>query len=82
MTSPLRADKYTWLITNDMDTNLADSECTYDRIIITESAKEDHADKAGVDRFDVANNLTPEKAKKVSDHYPVWAAFYVNKDTD
>ena len=78
----MRADKYTWLITNDMVTNMADKECTYDRIIITESAKEDYADKAGVDRFDETHNLTAKEAKKVSDHYPVWATFYTGKDTD
>ncbi len=38
-TSPMRADKYTWLISNDMVTNMAVKKCTYDRIIITESAK-------------------------------------------
>ena len=44
--------------------------------------KGDYADKAGVDRFDETHSLTPEKAKKVSDHYPVWATFYTGKDTD
>jgi len=35
-----------------------------------------------VDIFDGLYNLNSEEAKSVSDHYPVWAEFYVNRDTD
>ncbi len=44
--------------------------------------KEVDADKAGVYRFDETHSLTAKEAKKVSDHYPVWATFYTGKDTD
>lgn len=81
-TCPVRSPEYVWLITNNMDTNLAKSSCTYDRIITTIQAKEDYAGQSGVFRFDSDFGLDPTEAKKVSDHYPVWSAFYVNRDTD
>ena len=81
-TSPLRSNEYTWLIKNDADTNIAQSSCTYDRIIITNQTTEDWTGKAGVYRFDEIHSLTPDQAKKVSDHYPVWATFHTNHDTD
>ncbi|MBW2573120.1 MAG: endonuclease/exonuclease/phosphatase family protein [Deltaproteobacteria bacterium] len=82
-TSPLRSPEYKWLITNDMDTNLAESSCTYDRIIVTSATtSEDYADMSDVFRFDTVLGLTKSMAKKVSDHYPVYSVFYVHKDTD
>jgi endonuclease/exonuclease/phosphatase family metal-dependent hydrolase len=82
-TSPLRNPEFVWLITNDMDTNLAKSSCTYDRIVITSmSTTEDYAGKSGVFRFDSVFRLTDTTAKKVSDHYPVYGVFYVNRDGD
>lgn len=71
-----------WLIGNELDTNLAKSSCTYDRIIITDDALEDYANNSGVFRFDIIHDLTYEDAKKVSDHYPVYGDFYITKDTD
>ena len=72
-----------WLIINGMDTNLAKSSCTYDRIIITAfTTKEDYAGKSGVFRFDRIFGVKAKKAKKISDHYPVYGQFYFNKDTD
>jgi len=82
LTSSLRSTMFTWLIDNSMDTNLAQSSCTYDRIIITEHTKEDWTGKAGVYRFDEIFDLNPDQAKKVSDHYPVWAIFHINHDSD
>ena len=64
-----------------MDTNVAASECTYDRIIITTSLDEDYAGTASVFRFDQQFELDCEP-KEVSDHYPVVSEFFVNKDTD
>jgi endonuclease/exonuclease/phosphatase family metal-dependent hydrolase len=77
-------DEYTIIITNDCDTTLAENENTYDRFIITSSAREDYTGKFGVIRFDdvydfSAYSITPEE---VSDHYPVWAEFRLDKDSD
>ena len=81
--SPLRNPEFMWLITNDMDTNLAKSSCTYDRIVITAmSTTEDYTGQSGVFRFDTVFSSTPNMAKKVSDHYPVYGVFYVNRDKD
>ena len=83
LSCPLRAECYKWIITNEMDTNLAKSSCTYDRIVITKAATaEDYADECGVYRFDQIHDLKFKAAKKVSDHYPVYAVFYVDHDTD
>ena len=82
-TCPLRAECYKWIITNEMDTNLAKSSCTYDRIVITKAATaEDYADKCGVYRFDQIYDLKFKAAKRVSDHYPVYAVFYIDHDSD
>jgi endonuclease/exonuclease/phosphatase family metal-dependent hydrolase len=80
-TSPLRGQEYTWLINNDMDTNVAASKCTYDRIISTSSLNEDYAGTSNVFRFDQQYELDCEP-KEVSDHYPVMSEFFVDKDTD
>ena len=80
--NPMRADGYTWLIDNDMDTNLAASSCTYDRIIILDDSLSDFTGDADVYRFDDIYNLAEDDAKDVSDHYPVWAEFYINNDYD
>ena len=71
-----------WLIGNEVDTNLAKSSCTYDRIIITDGAMEDYAGNSGVFRFDLMYDLPYIEAKKASDHYPVFSDFYIAKDTD
>lgn len=73
---------YIIIIPNSADTNLASTDCTYDRIIVTKSTSEDYKGTWGVYRFDTIHSLTYEDAKKVSDHYPVWAAFHTNQDTD
>ncbi|MCA9620497.1 MAG: hypothetical protein KC731_15855, partial [Myxococcales bacterium] len=54
------------------DTNLAASVCAYDRIVSTDAANGDYTGRWGVDRAfsDTA----------VSDHWPVWAEFYANRD--
>ena len=72
MSCPLRDDSFTWLITNDMDTNVATTSCTYDRIVITVDPLSEAPVKAGVYRFDQIFGLTEEETKDVSDHYPVW----------
>jgi endonuclease/exonuclease/phosphatase family metal-dependent hydrolase len=80
-TPPLRGQKYTWLINNDMDTTVSASPCTYDRIIITSSLNEDYSGISTVFLFDQEYELDCEP-KEVSDHYPVVSEFFVDKDTD
>lgn len=76
------SDKYIWVIDNTADTTVGGTDCSYDRIVITDTASEDYTQKYGVYRFDTVHGLSEEHAKKVSDHYPVWAEFWVNRDTD
>jgi endonuclease/exonuclease/phosphatase family metal-dependent hydrolase len=76
--------EYHSLITNDMDTTLARGDYTYDRFIISASALEDFAGMRGVIRYDEvydfeAYGISP---RQLSDHYPVWAGFYLDRDTD
>ena len=78
---PLRDSDYTRLVTNSLDTTVAVSANTYDRIIITSEAVEDYANKVGVFRFDQQFELDCEP-KGVSDHYPVFAAFSVGNHTN
>ena len=66
---PLKTMDYTWLIGNDQDTNLAQSDGPYDRIILSAGLREDYAKEAGVFRFDAAYGMARDVAKKVSDHY-------------
>jgi endonuclease/exonuclease/phosphatase family metal-dependent hydrolase len=80
-TSPLRLLGFRWLITNDMNTNLAASSCTYDRIISTLTLDQDYTGTSGVFRFDQEFELDCIP-KEFSDHYPVVAEFFVDKDTD
>ena len=70
----IRGSSYTWVIPDDADTNVNQrSQCAYDRIVLTAGANEDYAGHWGVDHaFTDA---------KVSDHWPVWAAFRRNADT-
>jgi hypothetical protein len=77
-------DAYHSIITNNYDTTLASSDNTYDRIIITASAVEDYAGVCGVLRFDDEYDFSALsiQPRQVSDHYPVWAEFYTDADTD
>ncbi|WP_198429940.1 endonuclease [Treponema primitia] len=76
--------EYQIIITNDYDTTLAASDNTYDRIIITTSAIEDYTGACGVIRFDELYDFSvlTIQPRHVSDHYPVWAEFNINVDTD
>ena len=64
---------YNWIIPHSADTNVANSRCAYDRIVITSGTNEDYNKKWGVDRAFTE--------KKISDHWPVWAEFFVDQDT-
>ncbi|MEA1967876.1 MAG: endonuclease/exonuclease/phosphatase family protein [Thermodesulfobacteriota bacterium] len=78
----IESSDYYWLINDGEDTNVASSSCTYDRIIVLESSMEDVTGNFGVYRYDLELGLTPEETSDVSDHYPVWAEFYIDKDSD
>jgi endonuclease/exonuclease/phosphatase family metal-dependent hydrolase len=75
--------EYKIIFTNE-DTTLAASHNTYDRFIITNSAVEDFTGSFGVIRFDEAYNFDEYSIlpRNVSDHYPIWAEFWINRDTD
>lgn len=73
---------YVWLVPNHYDTTVARSSNTYDRIIITGTAREDYHGITGVHRFDEAYSLSYDQTRDVSDHYPVWSQFSRNEDTD
>lgn len=71
-----------WIVRNDLDTTVKATDCTYDRIIITETCREDFTGEVQVFRFDQEFGLPYREAVKVSDHFPVWARFFVDRDTD
>jgi hypothetical protein len=75
---------YEIIITNDLDTTPAPGSNTYDRFIITNTAREDYASARGVLPFDEEYDFSSLgiKPSDVSDHYPVWAEFYLGQDTD
>lgn len=69
----LRSSFYTWIVPDDADTTLSDrTHCAYDRIVITQGALEDYTSQWGV------HQAFTDKA--VSDHWPVWAEFFVGRD--
>ncbi len=80
--SPLKTSDYYWVINNSVDTTTKSTDCTYDRIIITNPAKTDFTGDSGVFRFDTAYNLSYDSTVAISDHYPVYASFWSNRDTD
>jgi len=79
----LDEENYLWVIKDWQDTNLSKTSCTYDRIIITKEATEnDFTGVCGVDYFDMKYSMPYKKAKRISDHYPVWAEFHTGRDYD
>ncbi len=81
---PLENKKYFWSIPDSFDTTMAKSDNTYDRIVfLKDKTFEDYAGKSGVDRLDKRySSLNEKELKAISDHHPVWALFYTNKDSD
>jgi len=71
----LKSSEFVWLIGNDADTTTSSTDCTYDRIVITDDTGKYFTGDAGVYRFDTVYGLTGEETKAVSDHYPVYATF-------
>jgi endonuclease/exonuclease/phosphatase family metal-dependent hydrolase len=79
----LRAADFIWLTNNSLDTMIRTStDCAYDRIITTQGASEDYAGEVGVFRFDEVFGIPFDKALKISDHYPVYAVFWINRDSE
>ena len=68
----LSGSDYFWIVPHTADTNLASSQCAYDRIVATVGVEEDYAGFWDVDRAFTLGS--------VSDHWPVWAAFYTGRD--
>ncbi len=73
-TSLLKTFEFDWIITNDIDTNVALTSCTYDRIVLL-SESQTVVTNAGVYNFSNEYGLNHEQAKDVSDHYPVYVRF-------
>ena len=80
--STLHSSEYFWCINNSVDTTTKSTNCTYDRIIITTPAVSDFSGDSGVFRYDIEYGLTENETINVSDHYPVFAEFWCNRDTD
>jgi endonuclease/exonuclease/phosphatase family metal-dependent hydrolase len=75
---------YRVIISSEFDTTLAERDNTYDRLIITAAMNEDYAHSCGVLRFDEDYDLSRCGIEpwELSDHYPVWADFHIDRDTD
>jgi deoxyribonuclease-1-like protein len=81
---------YITAIPNSFDTTVASSSRTYDRIELSSSMKSDFDGKSGVFQFGKSFDVskcegtakTEGTENAVSDHYPVWAEFYTDRDTD
>jgi len=81
--SPMRGSDYYWAIGDELDTNVASSECTYDRVVFSPAATaEDYTGNHGVFRFDEVLGLSAGMTTDVSDHYPVWVEFSTTEDSD
>jgi endonuclease/exonuclease/phosphatase family metal-dependent hydrolase len=78
------ADEYLIITGNDLDTTVAAGDNSYDRIIISSSAVEDYAFHLGVLRFEDHYDFDTLTIRpgELSDHYPVWAEFFIDRDTD
>lgn len=83
-TADFPSAEYRWLIGNDIDTTLAASDNTYDRIVTTLDTTEDYTGEMGVLRFDTIYDFSSPTIEPddVSDHFPVWARFYTGRDTE
>ncbi len=74
--------KYSQLIPNDVNTTVAVSDNTYDRIIITDNVIEDWTGEYGVYIFEDYYEFINVRPKDISDHYPVYVELYLNKDSN
>ncbi|MBP2132482.1 endonuclease/exonuclease/phosphatase family metal-dependent hydrolase [Methanomicrobium sp. W14] len=72
--TPMKSGGYNWVTDNSEDTTTGNTNCTYDRIVLTGSG-DFYTGTAGVFRFDQSYSLSEDLTKQVSDHYPVYAMF-------
>ena len=74
---------YLWIIPNSADTTVGKQSNTYDRISATSTIQEDWTGEWGVYRFDEAEAFSSLgiDAASLTDHYPVWASFYIDRDS-
>ncbi len=61
---PVHGKEYDWVVPHSADTNLADSQCPYDRIVIAAPGGNHIVEHWGVDQS--------FEDKVISDHWPVW----------
>jgi len=80
--STLSSSEYYWVIDDSVDTTTKSTDYTYDRIIITDSAVSDLSGDSGVHRYDIEYGLSGDETVAVSDHYPVYAEVWSEKDMD
>ena len=81
--STLERPEYYWAVEDSADTTTKSTVCTYDRIVFKKDATfSDYASSWEVFRFDNLYALNQELTEDVSDHYPVWAEFYTDRDDD
>jgi len=78
--SDMSSTEYVWIIDNSQDTTTKSTNYTYDRIILTDTS--DYAGDCGVFRFDTEYGLNYTETVAVSDHYPVYAVFWIDRDDD
>lgn len=82
-TTGFRESFYYWVIPDNANTTVGIIDNAYDRIVFREEfTSEDFAGKWEVFNFKDKYNLTQEETKRISDHFPVWALFYIDRDTD
>jgi len=67
----LRQNDYMWIVPDAADTNLAMSQCAYDRIIVTSETSTNYSGEWGIDSS-FTNTM-------VSDHWPVWGDFWADE---
>ncbi len=76
--------EYNWVIDNSADTSVAKDSNTYDRIVTSKSMDEDYTGNWGVFNF-IEEGLVQQfylSANEISDHFPIWASYSINNDTD
>jgi hypothetical protein len=64
--------EFLWAIPNEADTNLAKSNCTYDRMVLTGEIKNNFNGKWGVDES--------FSESSISDHWPIWIELEIRTD--
>ncbi len=78
----IRGKDFVWAIPDSMDTTVAASENTYDRVVFLAAyTGEDYTGESGVMVLEDMFGITKTEAKRISDHYPVYAVFSTTHDS-